>query len=267
MDTQDPILFETYFKAIEAEALRLENKYSRYKKDNIVHTINSAQGQTVEVDEETASLIDFAFYCYELSEGLFDITSGVLRGLWDFKNVKTFPSDDEIKKYLKRVGLKKVLWMRPTLQLEAGMEFDFGGIVKEYAVDKCLALLKPDAPATLVNFGGDLAVNKAPKNSSWSVAIEEAFKGKIPGGSIELRSGALATSGDTHRFFEHNGERYMHILNPRTGYPIVSSVATVTVHADSCTMAGMLATISHLQKSPESFLKDQEVQHWILRHI
>ncbi|MCC6137194.1 MAG: FAD:protein FMN transferase, partial [Bdellovibrionaceae bacterium] len=143
---------------------------------------------------------------------------------------------------------------------------DFGGIVKEYAVDKCLALLDAKAPATLINFGGDLAVNKAPQNSSWTVAIEEAFKGKIPGGSLELRSGALATSGDTHRFFEHKGVRYMHILNPKTGYPVANGVATVTVHADSCTMAGMLATISHLQKSPEQFLADQEVKHWVLRH-
>lgn len=266
MDTSDPLLSETLFQNIKNEAERLEAKYSRYKTDNIVHQINTSEGREVRVDDETASLIDFAFYCYELSDGLFDITSGVLRKIWNFKEFKKFPEPQVIKECLQHVGLRRVKWKRPVLKLEKGMELDFGGIVKEYAVDKCLALVPQNGPAVLINFGGDLAVNKVPASGSWSVAIEEAFKEKIPEGSLQLKSGALATSGNTHRYFEHNGKRYSHILNPKTGMPVSNGVATITVHAPTCTTAGMLATISHLQNSPKGFLEDQDVKYWILQH-
>jgi thiamine biosynthesis lipoprotein len=218
------------------------------------------------VDSETASLLDFAFQCFELSDGLFDITSGALRRIWDFKNFSAFPSATQISDCLNYVGLQKVKWDQKSLQLLDGMEIDFGGIVKEYAVDVCLSLVPKGGPATLVNFGGDLAVNRAPRAGSWSVAIEEAFKNKIQGSQLALKGGALATSGDTHRSFVHEGQRYSHILNPKTGLPVSNGIATITVFSQSCTMAGMLATVSHLQKDPAAFLKSQEVVHWIVRY-
>lgn len=266
METSDPILCENIFKRIKAEAERLEAKFSRYKEDNIVYRINNAHGKVVALDAETASLVDFAFQCFELSEGFFDITSGVLRRIWDFKNFSKFPSSSQIKECLQFVGLQKVKWDKKNLQLLDGMELDFGGIVKEYAVDVCLSLVPKGGPATLVNFGGDLAVNRAPRSGSWSVAIEEAFKSKIQGSQLALKGGALATSGDTHRSFVHQGKRYSHILNPKTGLPVSNGIATITVFSESCTMAGMLATVSHLQENPAAFLKNQETAHWIVRY-
>lgn len=266
MDTHDPVLFESVFQKIKTEAERIEAKYSRYKTDNIVYHINNAHGNPVALDAETVSLVNFAFECYELSEGLFDITSGVLRNIWNFKNFGSFPSPSKISETLNWVGLEKVKISAHSLEMPEGMELDFGGIVKEYAVDVCLAQVAKTAPATLVNFGGDLAVTKAPSYGSWSVAIEEAFKNKIRGSKLALKSGALATSGDTHRFFDYQGKRYSHILNPKTGLPVSNGIASITVFSNTCTMAGILATVSHLQPNPETFLKEQETPYWVVHH-
>jgi FAD:protein FMN transferase len=266
METTDPILFETYFAKIKAEAERIEAKFSRYRDDNIVYQINQSQGRPVTLDTETMGIIRFAFQCYELSDGLFDITSGVLRKIWNFKNFNGFPSQKEIDSCLKNVGLEKIVLDKNSLTLKKGMEIDLGGIVKEYAVDVCLSLIPKNGPATLVNFGGDLAVNRAPQAGSWSVAIEEAFKSKIKGSQLNLKGGALATSGDTHRFFDYKGKRYSHILNPKTGMPVCNNIASITVFSENCTMAGLLATVSHLQPDPAQFLKEQETTHWIVRH-
>jgi thiamine biosynthesis lipoprotein len=218
------------------------------------------------LDAETALLLHFSFQCFELSDGLFDITSGVLRKIWNFKDFKKFPSPEQIRQCLSFVGLSKVHLGKNKIQLRKGMEIDLGGIVKEYAVDACLSLVPANGPATLVNFGGDLAVNRSPRSGSWRVAIEEAFKNKIQGSQLALQKGALATSGDTHRFIDYQGVRYSHILNPKTGLPVSNGIATITVYAESCTMAGMLTTISHLQENPADFLKNQNTPHWIVRY-
>src|SRR5882672_7526300 len=104
------------------EAERIEQKYSRYRSGTIVERINTSQGAAVEVDEETAALLDYAAQSYELSGGLFDITTGALRHGAD----------------VRRVGWEKVEWARPRLRMPAGFEIDFGGICKEYAADRIL---------------------------------------------------------------------------------------------------------------------------------
>jgi thiamine biosynthesis lipoprotein len=267
VDTYDGAVADDVGRAVQAEAARIESKYSRYRQDNIVHQINSSRGKPVLLDEETAHLIDFAFQCFKLSDGLFDITSGILRRIWNFSKFETFPSQEDINACLDVIGLDKVKWNRPYLQLKKGMEIDFGGIAKEYAVDKGLAVAAARTKAAvLVNFGGDLAVNQAPKTGSWRVAIEEAFKNQISGSQLALRGGALATSGDTRRFFEYEGRRYSHILNPKTGLPVSNDIASITVYSSTCTMAGVLSTLSHLQDDPEAFLKSQDVPYWLVRH-
>lgn len=267
IDSQDPLLCESIFKEIQTEALRIEQKYSRYRDDNIVHQINTGKEQFIALDPETSDLMDFAKTCYQLSGGLFDITSGVLRKIWNFKNFSEFPDPALIQTTLSRVGFDQLKWDRPHLKLKKGMEIDFGGIVKEYAVDRALTIAKDKTNAAiLVNFGGDLAINKKPRSGSWSVAIEEGFKRNFRGSQLELSQGALATSGDTHRFFEYQGQRYSHILNPKTGIPVANGIASITVHAATCTLAGMIATMSHLQDDPKSFLETQDVQHWIVYH-
>jgi thiamine biosynthesis lipoprotein len=254
-------------EVVAGEAWRIEDKLSRYRAGNIVDKINSAAGEPVEVDEETAQMLDFAATLYVLSEGAFDITSGVLRRVWSFDGSDSIPAQESVAALLGLVGWNKVSWQSPILRLPEGMEIDLGGIGKEYAVDRAVLELRAHGTVPcLVNFGGDLAVTGAPaRRSCWTVGIDagDADKASV---LIELREGALASSGDTRRFLLRRGKRYGHVLDPRTGWPIDGAPASVTVAADTCTQAGMLSTLA-LLKGPdaEQFLSRQSEQSWCYR--
>ena len=222
--------------AIAAEAWRIEDTFSRYRKGNIVDQINTANGAAVSVDDETADLLDFATTLYDLSDGRFDITSGVLREVWTFDGGDQVPEPALVEAVLSRVGWSRARWERPVLTLAPHLEIDLGGIGKEYAVDRCVAIAGGSNCASgLVNFGGDLAVSGPPtRRRAWKVAVE----GVLPDAAdhlIDLRQGALATSGDAQRFLLRDGVRYSHILDPGSGWPIANAPASVTVAADTCT--------------------------------
>ena len=250
-----------------SEAWRIEDKFSRYLDGNIVDRINTASGQPIAVDAETAQLLDFADTLNDLSDGAFDITSGTLRRAWTFDGSDNLPVQEDILELLKSVGWGKVDWNAPNVTLLPGMEIDLGGIGKEYAVDRAvLELRKQGDTPCLVNFGGDLAVTGPPgRRRAWTVGIEsEVFGGAEK--LIELRQGALATSGDARRYLQKDGIRYSHVLDPRTGWPVADAASSITVAADSCTQAGMLATLAMLKgPSAEQFLDDQAEQYWCRR--
>ena len=252
---------------VAAEAWRIEDKLSRYIRGNVIDQINSAGGKPVVVDAETQHLLDFAETLHELSDAAFDITSGVLRRIWNFDGSDNIPSKLTVAELLPLVGWKNVTWQSPVLTLPSGMEIDLGGIGKEYAVDRAILELKSisDIPC-LVNFGGDLAVTGPPrKQKTWTVGIETAA-GAATAKRIELRSGALATSGDARRYLLKDGVRYGHVIDPRTGWPVRDAASSITVAADTCTQAGMLSTMAML-KGPlaEMFLDSQDEHYWCRR--
>ncbi len=253
--------------SVAREAWRIEAKFSRYRNDSVVATINSAAGQPVHVDEETARLIDYAAELFELSGGKFDITSGVLRRVWRFDGSDRVPSADEVRSVLRYVGWSRASWQRSVITLEAGMEVDLGGIGKEYAVDRAAALVAAVTPWCLINFGGDLrAIGPDPTGRPWRVGIETIDRPDAANRIVELGRGALATSGATRRFLVKDGRRYGHILDPTTGWPVRDPPGSVTVAADTCTQAGMLATLAMLYgRDAEVFLAAQGVRHWCAR--
>ena len=255
---------ESMMWSVYHEAKRIEQKFSRYVIGNIVHTINQSNGESVVVDDETARLIDFAFQCYELSDGLFDISSGVLRTVWRFDGSDNVPDQKNIQPILKNIGLNKLTWHSPSLTLPKGMELDFGGIGKEYAVDCCLQMAsRLIKHPILINFGGDLACNgPRDNNQPWQVGIE-SVGGGAPA-AIKLPHGALATSGDARRYLIKNNIRYSHILNPLTGFSVMDAPRSITIAAPTCVEAGLMSTMAMLQgKEAEEFLKQQEIPHWI----
>jgi thiamine biosynthesis lipoprotein len=255
---------ERVFAAVRAETQRIEQKFSRYRPDNIVNRINTANGEPVTVDEETAGLLNYADRLFELSGGLFDITSGVLRRVWKFDGSSRLPPASAVRDVLRKVGWRRVHWRAPVLTLEPGMEIDFGGIGKEYAVDRVADMLfRLSHKPVMVNYGGDLrALGNDSQYPSWAVGIENPA---IEGTAVEvfdLKQGGIATSGDSKRFCVVNGKRLGHILDPRTGWPIAGAPRSVTVIANHCTEAGLLATLSILNgPEAESFLKAQDVAY------
>ncbi len=259
---------EALTRVAAKEALRIERTFSRYRSDNIVHRINHSEGRPVPVDEETAKLLDYAATCHEISGGLFDITSGVLRKVWTFDGSTRVPSPKAVRAVLAFVGWQKVEYDGSSIRLPAGMQIDLGGIGKEYAVDRAAALLAERTErAFLVNFGGDLYASGVREGKQpWGVGIEDPTRTEEAVlYRVELCGGGLATSGDARRFVIHEGRRLGHILDPRTGWPVEGAPRAITVIASSCLEAGTLSTLAYLQGSAaESFLKLQKVQYQLI---
>jgi len=248
------------------EAWRVEKKYSRYRDDSVTARIHENRGTAIELDPETASLIDFASQCFDLSEGLFDVTSGVLRRAWTFDGSDRVPEAGVIERLLPLVGFEKLQWRSPHLLLPVGMELDFGGIGKEYAVDRAYELLAArDWTPFLINFGGDLRANRPPSHGPWQIGIERPDTDREATMLLDLEYGALATSGDSRRHLLKDGIRYGHVLNPLTGWPAPESPRSVTVAASSCTEAGLLSTVAMLQGAgAQAYLDEQGVRYWLL---
>ena len=251
-----------------AEVWRIEEKYSRYSDGNALSDINRAAliGGKIDVDDETAELLNYAFTAFQLSEGLFDVSSGVLRRVWDFSSDKT-PSQSSIEHILPLIGLSKVTWLSPCLHfLHAGMELDFGGIGKEYAVDRGADICRSmGIQSGLLDFGGDIRVlGPHPDGSPWEIGIRHPRKPEVSLGKIRLLSGAVATSGDYERCIEVAGKYYGHILNPLTGWP-VNGLSSVTVMAEQCLLAGTLSTIAMLKEGGgKKWLEDFGIPHcWV----
>lgn len=231
-----------------AEVRRIEEKYSRYRPDSIVSRVNAAAGrEPVACDRETMGLMGYAAALFGASEGLFDITSGVLRKAWDFRR-PSVPTAAVLEPLLSLVGWHNVACEGEEVYLrQAGMEIDFGGFGKEYAADRAAALLiEAGVRHGYVNLGGDMRfIGPRLDGRPWSIGIQDPRDPDAVVASIPISQGALATSGDYERYFELDGQRYCHILDPRTGMPVrhwrsVSVMAPMAIAAGSCSTIAML---------------------------
>ena len=251
-----------------SEARRIDEKFSRYKAGSVVAAILESRGRSITVDDETARLLDYGEMLWRVSEGRFDLTSGILRHAWQFEEATHEPEPGRIPELMRYVGWQRLQWANPVLTLPDAMEIDFGGIGKEYAVDRVVdwAAAESSDPV-LVNFGGDLrCTGGRPSNGAWLVGIESLAKPSQPAKRIELASGALATSGDARRAIVIDGMRYGHILDARTGWPAPGAPRSVTVAASTCSQAGSFSTLAMLQGGgAETFLRAENLRYWLLR--
>ena len=257
-------------KILVNEVNRLEKKYSRFSQDSFVAEINASAGYDLglKIDTETLTLFDHARSCHEQSDGLFDITSAVLSKLWDFNQGKV-PTPEEIEKALPLVGFDKLELNNSRLKMPANMEIDFGGIVKEYAADSAARLGRSlNIEQGLINLGGDFAVIGAqPDEQPWPVGVSDPQDSSKLIAKIALLDGGLASSGDYERFFEHEGKRYSHIINPLDGWPS-SGLRAVSVAANLCTVAGSMATVAMLKPETEGikWLQESGLPHVYMTH-
>ncbi len=239
----------------EAEVRRLEAKYSRYREDSLTSRINRAagSGQPVAIDDETAGLLHYAETAWRESDGLFDLTSGVLRQAWNFKS-GALPDRHAVEALLPKVGWDKLRWDRQSVALtQRGMELDFGGCVKEYACDSAAAHLRQaGVEAALVDLAGDMVMlGTPPEESTWDIGIRHPRHHQQAIAHIALAGGALASSGDYARCITIDGKTFGHILNPLTGWPVAGLVA-VSISAAHCLVAGTTTTIAMLKPAEEA---------------
>jgi len=230
------------------EVARIEEKYSRYRPGSLLSRINAAAGGAfIEVDDETERLLDYADACYRESQGLFDATSGVLRRAWKF-DVERVPDETDLATVLPLIGWTLVEREPGRVRLgRAGMELDFGGFGKEYAVDRaCMALGEAGIASAVVNLAGDVCIlGPQPAGAPWSIGIRHPRIDGVAIAKMPITSGALATSGDYERFVEVDGVRHCHILDPRTGRS-ARGFQSVSVLAPTCLVAGSATTIAML---------------------
>jgi thiamine biosynthesis lipoprotein len=233
------------------EVRRIETKYSRYRPDSIVSRINAAAGlESVECDDETVALFGYAEALYQASGGLFDITSGVLRRAWNFREAR-IPPPEQLQPLLALIGWGDVQWLPGAVRIalpRPGMEIDFGGFGKEYAADRAAAILAEQGVRhAYVNLGGDMRiVGPQPDGSPWMIGIQDPRNHDATVAAIPIESGALTTSGDYERYFDIDGRRYCHILNPKSGMP-VETWRSVSVLAPLAVAAGSYSTIAMLK--------------------
>ncbi len=249
---------------VHSETLRIEHKYSRYRDDSVVHRINHSAGNSVPIDQETHSLLEYAHQTYKLSQGAFDITSGILRRAWTFNGQHITPDKQRIAELANLVGWEKVELTPGSVLLPTGMEIDLGGIGKEYAVDRVAQLAyEAHGQSLMVNFGGDIrAIQSVSDDPPWEVGVENPGAENTAVGVVHLAHGAVATSGDSRRYCIVNGKRLGHILDPRTGWPVEGAPRSVSVIGDYCLEAGILATMAILHgKDAEKFLRAEQVEH------
>ena len=243
---------EAFSRAVEPcmrEIRRFEAKYSRYLPESVASAINRAAGvRSVPIDEETASILEYAAVCHEQSDGRFDITSGAWRRVWHPERT-TLPSRRELDACAAKVGWEKVRLSDRAVYLPLpGMELDFGGVVKEYAADAAAMVAgRAGIRHGLVNLGGDIRiVGPQPDGRPWPIGIVHPQRPDAAIATLSLAGGAVTTSGGYERFVEIEGRRYSHLIDPRTGWP-VDGLLSVSVIASQAIVAGSVATVALLQ--------------------
>jgi thiamine biosynthesis lipoprotein len=189
-----------------------------------------------------------------LTNGAFDITVGPIMDLWGFggdltQNTWKPPTDQEIEEIKKSIGVNNIVVEKNSIKkVNIDTKIDLNAIAKGYGVDVVFQLLRDLGYIDiLVEIGGEVRCAGLNKDSeSWRIGIDKPILDVIPGAELQtvisLDNKALATSGDYRDYFEYNGELYSHVINPVTGHPTRSNVASVSVIAPDCMTADAFAT-------------------------
>lgn len=231
------------------DAMReVDRLMSNYREDSEVSRINrGAFAAPVKVSGWTFAVIKRSIEVSRATDGAFDITVGPLMRLWrDAEKAGAPPSAEAINDALKKVGAAdKVLLdeeQKTVGFLVEGMEIDLGGIAKGYAVDRAVEALRAAGVSAIVEAGGDLtAIGKNAGGRKWIVGVRNFFRREGHVERLALEDRSIATSGDYERYCEIGGRRYSHIIDPRTGMPVVGA-ASVSVIGPDCETADALAT-------------------------
>jgi thiamine biosynthesis lipoprotein len=228
------------------EIKRIEYLMSPWIESSDVTRINRSAGNDgVKVCPETIEVIKRAKEVSKLSGGGFDITVGPLVHLWRKARERGIPPEmKEVKETLHLVNFRnlKTPYGGKVLLKKKGMAMDLGGIAKGYAADRAFELLKGLGFRNLVvNAGGDLRVGGSKPDGPWFIGVQHPRDPEKIIARISLSDTAVATSGDYEKFFIHQGKRYHHILNPKTGFP-AEGCQSVTLLYKEGTMADALAT-------------------------
>lgn len=227
--------------AVEAETYRLDALLAAQKDDSEIAAVND--GAEV-VSEETAALLRRALEIAAETNGAYDPTVYPLMRAWGFTDGNyRVPADAELDALLQTTGWTEVSVDGTTASLPGGFALDLGGIGKGYAAGRCKEILKAHGvTSALLSLGGNVsALGSKPDGTAWTVAIEDPDGGDYLG-TVQIADQCVVTSGGYQRYFEQDGVRYWHILDPETGKPARSGMKSVTIVSADDTLADVLST-------------------------
>jgi len=240
-------LATTDLEAAYQQVVDVDQLMSLYRADSELVSLNALAGTgMVPVSAEMFDILGAAQHYSRLSDGAIDVTIQPLAELWGFYHMEsaTVPPLEKIDAVLKKVGSNRLELdiAKEAVSLHGDSRLDLGSIAKGYAVDRALAALRArGVPAALVNLGGNIGViGLPPGKRPWMIGIKHPREERLIG-EVRFWHGAVATSGDYYRYFEVNGRRYSHLLDPRSGWP-VQGMASFTVVAPNATAADALST-------------------------
>lgn len=231
------------------EISRLEDQLTIYRDTSEMCSLNRTAAESpFQPDRRLFSLLLQCEQLWKDTRGAFDITATPLVKCWGFfRREGRLPSSDELARALSCVGMDKVS-LNPQDEsvkfTRAGVELSLGSIGKGYALDRAADVLQERGLYRALLQGGHssvLALGEPDWDTGWSVSVDHPLDSSKPLAQLMLRDTAMATSGISQQFFEHEGRRYGHILDPRTGWP-VEGMLSVTVFTHKAAVADALAT-------------------------
>lgn len=243
------------FEDTQAEIGRIENAFSRTIDTSLVSRLN--RGETV-TDAELADLLTSCITYTDLTDGAFDVTIAPVVLAWGFTTEHhRVPDAETLQELLQSVGRAhlhlsandpKVSSSVDTVALDKGSSIDLGGVAKGYASDRVAALWKEQGVKSgLAALGGNIyCCGCKPDGSKWNIAVRDPFDGSAYIGTLALEDAFAVTSGGYERYFEENGKIYHHIIDPATGYPAESGLASVTIVSDSGSVCDILSTACYV---------------------
>ena len=245
-----PVALEALRQRVAARLEGLDNLFSTYRPDSEVSRFNAQPGvEWFGVSPDFLAVLEQSVSVGRITGGAFDATVGPLVELWGFGAGETserIPDPEEVGGLLQATGSGHLQWREspPAVRrTRPGVRLDFSAIAKGYAVDRIWELLsEAGLQDYLVEVGGEVRTRGRPADGrDWSIGIENP-DGSGVADAVPLRDAAIATSGDYRNFFEHEGRRYSHVIDPRTGWTVAHDLASVTVVSPTAARADALAT-------------------------
>lgn len=245
-------------KATE-KLMELERLWSVTDVNSDVYALNHSGGRAVSVSDETANLLSFALKMAEETGGALEPTIYPVLNAWGFTTGENrIPSDAEIGVLLKNVGYERVRMDGRSVQLDGGMMLDLGAVGKGYAGDLIAQVLREHGVASaLLDLGGNIqAMGTKPDGSPWRLGLRDPFSdGTL--GILEISNRAVVTSGSYERYFiGADGRQYGHLIDPATGHPDETGLASVTVLSEEGHLCDALSTALFVMG------RDKAVEYW-----
>ena len=242
-------VFGTVIRSVSA----MENVLSVTKEESAVALLN--RGEAVTPPEDLRMLLEKSMDLSQRTDGCLDPTIYPLVKLWGFTTGEyRVPEENELQKALKSVGIQHISFDNDTVSLKNGAQLDFGAVAKGYAAEVCADLIREAGCSGILTLGGNIqTVGEKPDGSDWRIGITDPEQPDASIAALSLRgSHAVVTSGGYQRYFEENGVRYSHIIDPSTGYPTQKGLSSVTVVADSGFLADGLSTALYVMGLEEA---------------